>query len=442
MGTGSSTLLTHLAGKAFEASLSQDVFACAQHWDNGGVWHLQEKFFPQDYSEQEQKTPSLSLPTWVLCVQANILFWDLFSLHFTLKGLSIRALLKSDSVTQEFVSAGCLFSAFSHFGINLMPVLVNWNTPRPCFPRAEHLSVQLLVFMAGFTGVILQENKCQSPMQTGWVLVGLVGRQESPATEAEASTLRADDTSTPRSAIPFLWRENVVCLIWNCRCYLHMQAKTRHWVWSEGLAVLLWTSLETNLPVLALLGSAVPPTMFWSCLSLLPPSTERALTQHPLTKLLLRASMHWKKPLNIGVFPLGCPSTFSLWFLCSTTLGFNTNLFCTSPLDPFSAVSKMGISLVPHSVRAPEQSWAGSVWAPQKDGSFPAWSQETSWGCIDPMAGNLLISPWKRRGGAALLLPCFPLHRQNWRMEGRKDKRVLSSVHSTPAGFYLFLSAN
>lgn len=51
------------------------------------------------------------------------------------------------------------------------------------------------------------------------------------------------------------------------------------------------------MPVLALLGSAFPPTLFWSCLS-------PALTQHPLTKPLLRASMHWEYHRILGFFSL------------------------------------------------------------------------------------------------------------------------------------------
>lgn len=34
LGTGSSNLLVFLAGKDFDVSLSQNVFACAQHWVN------------------------------------------------------------------------------------------------------------------------------------------------------------------------------------------------------------------------------------------------------------------------------------------------------------------------------------------------------------------------------------------------------------------------
>lgn len=96
-------------------------------------------------------------------------------------------------------------------------------------------------------------------------------------------------------------------LDWNCCCYLHMQAETRHWVWSQGLAELLWPCLEMNLPLLALLGSAFPPTMFWSCLSLSFPqllSTERALTHSAASQQASPQSLHALGiSQNIGSFP-------------------------------------------------------------------------------------------------------------------------------------------
>lgn len=53
----------------------------------------------------------------------------------------------------------------------------------------------------------------QSLMQTGYVLVLLVGSKESCATESEISAHRGDDTSTPISAVSHIWREAVVFLI-------------------------------------------------------------------------------------------------------------------------------------------------------------------------------------------------------------------------------------
>lgn len=143
------------------------MFACAQLWDNGMCAIPRKRLSHRTILSSNNK-PQISLcpPECPMSRPASC-FETSSPLHFTLRGFSIRALLKSDSVTQGFITTGGLFSSFSHFSTDLMPVPVNWSTPHPCFPHAEHLSVQLLVFMAGFTGVILQENKSQSPVHTG-----------------------------------------------------------------------------------------------------------------------------------------------------------------------------------------------------------------------------------------------------------------------------------
>lgn len=84
---------------------------------------------------------------------------DMFQLHFTrvcvCKDLVLRSLLPLIILPSKVLALepswrvillhdnssvqGVYFQHF-HFGINLMPVLVKWNTPSPCFPPAERLS--------------------------------------------------------------------------------------------------------------------------------------------------------------------------------------------------------------------------------------------------------------------------------------------------------------
>lgn len=118
------------------------------------------------------------------------------------------------------------------------------------------------------------------------------------------------------------------------------------------------------------------------------------------------------------------------------------NLFFTSSVHLFSPVPKMGISLVSHSLHPPEQSWAGFIRAQkmpraqaqcvpqQTDGSCPAWSQETSWGCADPVAGIHWFLHGKDQEDQHCSCPASPCTKQEDGGEEGQMSAFLSSQHS------------
>lgn len=326
----------------------------------------------------------------------------------------------------------CRGGYFQHFhsGINLILVLVNWNTPSPHFPGAEHLSGELLVFMPGFTGVILQENKSQSLMQTGWVFVWLVGSQESPVTGSEASTLRAD-TSTPRSAISSLWREKVVCLIEIAVVIYMCRQKRDTWC-----AVELWQCCCDHLWRWICLS--------WPCWDQLshPPCSGAASPQLSLS--ILSPSLSSEPPCTgsiteyWGFFPsslisLQCQACYWYGFVLHISSGPFPSRFQggNQPRAPFHA--------------SPGQSWAGSFRAQRSPGS----DTPNSWILSSLEPGDTVRMHWshgwksadfsmakaRRSSSAPALLPPAQAEQEDGGQEGQMCA-FLCSQHS-----YKILSA-
>lgn len=145
------------------------------------------------------------------------------------------------------------------------------------------------------------------PMQ---MLVWLERSQESPASDLKPQHC-ADDTSTPD--LQFLSSEERTLFSWLKLLLLFTYAGKNQDTWCE---VKDWQcccgSLEMNFPVLALLGSAFPPTLFWSCLSLPPPSS-CVLSFSILSKIFSSESPCTGNITEYWAFSsLGCSSTFCL----------------------------------------------------------------------------------------------------------------------------------
>lgn len=118
-----------------------------------------------------------------------------------------------------------------------------------------------------------------------------------------------------------------------------------------------------NLPLLALLGSTFPPTIFWSCISLPPPnpSARYKLSLSILSTCFFpRASVHCAYHIILGFFPLCCSSSSSLSLYTAVSLVLIHNCFAHLL---FSPVSNTRICLMLDCTQSPEQSLAGFIGA-------------------------------------------------------------------------------
>lgn len=161
--------------------------------------------------------------------------------------------------------------------------------------------------MPGLSGAILQENKSQTQCKCWCGLKGV--RNHLPV----IWSLNTVQMTLPPPDLQFLSSEERTLFSWLKLLLLFTYAGKNQDTWCE---VKDWQcccgSLEMNFPVLALLGSAFPPTLFWSCLSLPPPSS-CVLSLSILSKIFSSESPCTGNITEYWAFSsLGCSSTFCL----------------------------------------------------------------------------------------------------------------------------------